>query len=261
MKLRIVLIAVHYRNFAQTQAFLQQVQDWGIDIHIADNSAAHKPLEYAHPQVHIHSLPHNPGYFGAVQSIWERLGHQSYDYVIVSNTDLSFSSDFLTQLQTLQTEAAVIAPSIQSSISGKEINPLYTHRPNPARMRMLSRVFKFYLSGALWQCMGWLYAKLRAKTCQSLSQEIYAAHGSLMIFAKPYFQAGLDFNYPIFLYGEEIWVAEHCQNLDLKTHFLPQLKALHKEHGSLGIWPSYKVWQAHRDSNNYMLQHFFNHEN
>lgn len=257
---RICLIAVHYRNHAQTQAFLNQIKNWDLDIHIADNSAASNPLQSNLDQVHIHTFADNPGYFGAVQRVWETLPAQDYDYVLVSNTDLVFADDFLSVLQNLQSSAAILGPSIRSEISGKEINPLYTQRPRAARMRLLAKVFRFYLSGALWQLMGWFYAKLRAKTCTTAQKKIYAAHGSLLIVARPYFQAGLDFSYPIFLYGEEIWMAEHCSQKGLEIHFEPSLRASHIEHGSLGIWPSRKVWKAHRDSNDYMLRKFFSHE-
>jgi hypothetical protein len=255
----ICLLAVHYRNREQTLKFLEQVSKAGISVWIADNSFALEPLEFEAENVHILPCPENPGYFGGIHRLWQNLETKPR-ICIVSNTDLELDPSFFDALHNLEwpAQTAVIAPKILSEISGEDINPMYPERPSYRKMKRLDRIFKTYLGGAIWQCLGWLYAKLklRPQTSQE-AQAIYAPHGSLMIFGPAYFEAGLDFNYPIFLYGEEMWVAENCIQKNLKIWYQPQLQALHAEHGSLGIIPSRRVWKAHRDSNRYILQKFF----
>jgi GT2 family glycosyltransferase len=66
------------------------------------------------------------------------------------------------------------------------------------------------------------------------SEAIYAAHGSFFIFSRRYFEGGGFLDGNLFLYGEEISVAEICRSLGLPVVYEPSLCVLHKEHQSTG---------------------------
>jgi GT2 family glycosyltransferase len=66
------------------------------------------------------------------------------------------------------------------------------------------------------------------------TQPIYAAHGSFFIFSRRFFEAGGFFDQDLFLYGEEISVAEICRSLGLPIIFVPALSLWHNEHASTG---------------------------
>ena len=51
-----------------------------------------------------------------------------------------------------------------------------------------------------------------------------------MLFASSYFDKGGTLNYPSFLFGEELFVAEQARQLNLTTVFEPSLKIEHQQH-------------------------------
>jgi len=86
---------------------------------------------------------------------------------------------------------------------------------------------------------------------------IYAPHGSCMIFNRRYFTAGGSFEYSIFLFGEEIFVAETTRKLGLLIVHCPRLWVLDHEHASTGTIRSRKVAGYMKDATDYLVEHYF----
>src|SRR3989442_12924430 len=63
---------------------------------------------------------------------------------------------------------------------------------------------------------------------------IYAPHGAFFIFSRRYFEAGGYLDGNLFLYGEEISVAEICRSLGLPVIYEPSLFVVHNERRSTG---------------------------
>jgi GT2 family glycosyltransferase len=118
------------------------------------------------------------------------------------------------------------------------------NRPGWLRWAQLRLINSFYGAATVWD---WLFRqKLAAKTSwlalrgksASISnggrQPIYAPHGAFMIFSRRYFEAGGYLDGNLFLYGEEISVAEICRSLGLAVIYEPSLCVVHNEHASTG---------------------------
>jgi hypothetical protein len=78
-----------------------------------------------------------------------------------------------------------------------------------------------------------------------------------MIFSRRYFRAGGNFEYSVFLFGEEIFVAETAKGLGLAVRYCPWLGVLDNEHASTGIIRSRKVAGYMKDATNYLVEHYF----
>jgi GT2 family glycosyltransferase len=109
----------------------------------------------------------------------------------------------------------------------------------PGRLRRLR--YRFLLSNyyVAWLTQ-WLAPivrkgrkRLRVENAQE-SFQIYAPHGSFLIFSRKYFEAGGVLDDGCFLYGEEITVAETCWQLGLPVIHDPKLKVSHRDSQTLG---------------------------
>src|SRR6185437_3069774 len=82
----------------------------------------------------------------------------------------------------------------------------------------------------------WFAARLSKSTSDTNGKRefIYAPHGSLIIFSRRFFEAGGYLDKDLFLYGEEISVAEMCRSLSLPVLYEPRLRVVHNEHQSTG---------------------------
>jgi GT2 family glycosyltransferase len=73
---------------------------------------------------------------------------------------------------------------------------------------------------------------------------IYAPHGSFLIFSSEYFRAGGSLDFPCFLFGEEVYLAEVLRKLGLDVVYEPSLEVVHQEHKSTKLVKSRELAQA-----------------
>src|SRR5882762_7093902 len=88
------------------------------------------------------------------------------------------------------------------------------------------------------------------------SETIYAAHGSFFIFSRRYFEAGGFLDGNLFLYGEEISVAEICRSLRLPVVYEPSLCVLHNEHQSTGKRISRFSYECQKNALRYVTSRY-----
>jgi hypothetical protein len=63
-------------------------------------------------------------------------------------------------------------------------------------------------------------------------RKIYASHGSFFILTHMFLKRVSELNYPVFLFGEEIYIAETSRNLNLDIIYAPNLRVFDSEHAS-----------------------------
>src|SRR3954469_4439982 len=73
---------------------------------------------------------------------------------------------------------------------------------------------------------------------RDLRGKIYAPHGSFLVLSKEYFRAGGTLDFPCFLFGEEIYLAENLRRLGLDVVYEPSLEVVHQEHKSTKLLKS-----------------------
>lgn len=253
----ILVICVNYHNEYETVSFVQELfkqkGEFYLYVVIVDNSDTNSEI---HPSLAALACDTrimvikagNLGYFGGaargLECYLER--YKLSDWIIVSNTDISFpSNDMLNLLLFYNNDPpAVIAPAIISQVSGLNQNPFMLRRPSRLRMHFYKWCFRSYF---LLKCYEYLSAfkkclkkhilgkrKKRQKLDQ-LKETIYAPHGSFIIFNKKYFISGGTLDYKGFLFGEEIYVAETVRRLSLHILYEPRFVVIHREHSSMSV--------------------------
>lgn len=206
-----LLICVTYHSDGALHTFVESVQraaervkgQLQVDIEIADNGND------------------NHGYLGGALPIYSAKA-TDYDYVSISNVDLEVASDFFEQLLHIDTEGiGWLAPDIFTKKIKRHENPYMLSRPTKRNFCVWNMI---YSNSLLYRLYHSLYILKSHKTKEYPPCEIYAGHGSFMIFTKAFVQHYSALRFPAFMYGEEIWFAELVRVVGLKVRYTPTLR-------------------------------------
>lgn len=274
-----LLISVHYgapqptlelvRCFSRTKSLSE------LHLMIADNKSGDGSSEALQDAIsgvancELFELAANAGYFGAAKAALDRFLEREGavpGWVIVCNHDVLIEDpDFFSKLFSQDPmTAGVIAPRIQVLPSRADQNPFMKWRPGRWRRFTMRFYSTAYPLGVVWD---WLSRQKRliGSTISSwvprsngipARQPIYAGHGAFMIFSRRFFEAGGSLDGQLFLFGEEIAVAETCRSLGLPVMYEPSLSVLHNEHQCVGNGMSRRMYGYHRAAVQYVLSKY-----
>lgn len=267
-------VCINYRSTDWTNRFLSSLERLsGIEssiVVVVDNSADSAPfvanMQFEGLRLEVIRAPRNLGYFGGaklgVKHILDRVGIP--DFIAVSNVDLIFpGTDFIERLARDQvaSQVGVIAPTIKSNITKRDQNPFFRRRPPVWRMQAYRWIFSSYAVSMGYQLASTIFRKLRkgrgSELPPSSEGEIYAPHGSFMILTSAYFARGGTLEYPCFLFGEEIFVAESCRKYGLHVMHRPDLVVEHAEHVTTGWVRSRQMIRYQGEAARFCAQEYF----
>lgn len=283
---KVLLLCVNYQNDVETLVFLKNVlandRAGRVRIAVADNTVR-SDIERTRFQQAAESLSRyicvtsenaNLGYFGGLNAAFRKASsHYSetlFCCVVLSNTDIEFESGhFFDELVAAIADRThvlppnnigLIAPTIRSSRTGVNQNPLYRRKPSRGKFSYLSAVYSIYSLGVAHRLLSKVKNLVRSRSDLEkieIDEAIYAAHGSFMVMLSEYFARNGKLAYPEFLFCEEIFVAEQCASLGLTTLFCPSLRVVHRENATTGLLPSRKIVSYLQRSHLYCRDNYF----
>lgn len=278
---RILVLVVHYRSngaILETLNCLRCLNDnEGVRLMIVDNASGQEELSKIQSVVNEFSnlqlleSATNRGYFGAARFAFDHYleqGNALPDWVIVCNHDIQIADkEFFSKLLCQDPEkAGVIAPRIRVLPDGADQNPFMRRRPGRLRWANLRFVSSNYWAATIWDWLSrrkselrsWASAQRRGSLPDNNGrrESIYAAHGSFFTFSRRYFEAGGFLDGNLFLYGEEISVAEICRSLGLPVVYDASLCVLHKEHQSTGKALSRFTYECQKKAMQYVTSRY-----
>lgn len=174
----------------------------------------------------------NPGYFGGIRRAMLQTDVTAYDYAIISNVDLTVEEDFFVKLAAYDCteDTGWLAPQIWSAQECRDRNPKIMRRYSLKKLKILKTIFHF---PPIWALKRYISTRQK-KWASHPAGEIYGGHGSFIILTKRYFERCGVFDYPVFLFCEEIWLAEQCKKAGLRVMYVPTLIVSDAEHASTG---------------------------
>ena len=276
-----LIVVVHYKTDDGVLALLESLQQLRefpkLDAFIVDNSSGEenlprirRALEQLQNAELLESAT-NRGYFGAARFAFDHYlaqGHGLPDWVIVCNHDVLIEDEhFFTGLFSFDPlDIGVIAPRIRALPADVDQNPFMRRRPSRLQWTALRFVSSNYGVAAVWD---WLSRrKMRLKTIMkrqgaasgsnghSRRELIYAPHGSFFVFSRRYFETGGYLDGNLFLYGEEISVAEICRSLRLPVIYETLLCVVHNEHQSTGQALTRFSFECQKQAIRYLMSKF-----
>ncbi|MBQ9230966.1 MAG: glycosyltransferase family 2 protein [Prevotella sp.] len=264
---RTAIFCVNYNSYPELYNYLDSISiaakevegAMNVDVYVADNTdKQYQEISYKTTNFHLRVFPfhQNLGYFGAIKKMMESVPPANYDYAIISNVDIRLHTNTLSLLCNFQADKHTgwIAPAIISKSSGNNLSPQAVHRYSLSKLRLLWLSFRFPF-------IHYLYAhtlhkrKLTKKTHNK--GIIYAGHGSCIILTREYFNRCGIINYPIFLYEEEIYIAEECRTHGLTAIFNPSIVIHDIGRVSTGKTNWKENYQWHAEGLEYILKKYY----
>lgn len=237
---QILITCVNHNSYKELKTFLSSINNAAkraerqchVVVLVADNSDKKETIStayYSSILCYVYSVANN-GYINSAQEAMLQYGSskcQQADFVIVSNVDISLNETFFSQLLILKTtDIGWIVPRIYTPSRKTEENPSAIYRYSKFKLQILKCLFSVpFLLRCYEKTIRLIKCQQRQKNATSLQEKIiYAGHGSIFIFTKNIIQNIFPFNFPCFLYGEELYFAELLRKNHLNTCFYPQLE-------------------------------------
>lgn len=244
--IRIALFCVSYESDKEKDLFLSSIEQ-----------AKKRAMEVASVDVFVacNTKNNNPGYLGAVRLLMKNADLGVYDYVIISNVDLMIEEDFFIKLANYQCQEDIgwIAPQIWSEKEKRDKNPRQTVRYSLRKLKLLRLGYKYP-----W--LDTLYTKTlykRKKMNRNQPGFVYSGHGSFIVLTRSFLARCGKVNYPVFLFCEEIYLAEQCLQAGLKVVYAPEMKVTDLEHVSTGKMEHHTYCQHNLEAIEYIIKTFY----
>lgn len=261
----LLVICVNYNSYKELYAYLKSIciaksecSEIITTVYIADNSTSYQEVDIASyndiiiQQIHFENL----GYMGAAQAVINNLSCISkYDFLIISNVDILMDRDFLVQLNSMQLKEDIgwIVPSIKSMLINRDKNPSVFYRYPKWKLIALKYTYNRFVLP--------IYEKYYYNTKQQgisyEEQDIYAGHGSFFLFTKSFIKVYPKLDYPVFLYGEELYFAELNKVAGLRVRYIPSLIIHDFEHVSTSLIRRQTYYDYNKQAINYILKRFY----
>jgi GT2 family glycosyltransferase len=201
----------------------------------------------------------NTGYLGALRYVIETK-KPDFKYITLCNTDLSFGGEnFLAQYtnELDKKEFAVAAPRIFSELTQTEQNPLCANRQPKLKVERQKFFYGNPFLYSIYQYLFYLKRVFSKHSPGSFKENPYALHGSFMTISKKYFESGGTLNYPVLMYGEELFLAEETLKLGLKNLLVSSLQIKHYDHATTGKY-NFRQVSSMKEAMSFILKNYYN---
>lgn len=267
--MKVVFIGVNYKTEEKTISWIKSIHDKNpfASIIVVDNSKADNPnLTKQIDELNIHNVQYidpgsNLGYFNGAAAGYHQLAEDS-DWVVVSNVDIELDSFDMDVYLEKYKDVGVIAPSIISIESGFDKNPYRLYRPS----RKMVLIKKIAFSNAMFAVLYSFLSRIRSRIiinqhidvakCDE-GTSIYLPYGACFIFSKNYFDKGCQIDFPLFLYGEELYVAEQSRRAGIDIIYVPSIRFMNHEHASTSSLMKHTVRKYNYEAMKYILEEFY----
>lgn len=241
---KFLFLLINFESYPQLKEYLVSIDQAAgrvhharIEVWIADNTET-DPQEILFPaytSIRIHLCPYhqNSGYFGGANRLMKEVGDlAAYDYVAISNVDILLPLTFFEDMLKLSVgnDIGWIAPAIYSKKEELDRNPELVYRPSAGKLRSLMVMYKYDILIRLYNRL--LYRLRRKKKVAQARGEafIYAGHGSFILLTGAFLRCKPSLEYPCFLFGEEIFLAELIRAEGLRVLYVPSIRILDIDH-------------------------------
>lgn len=266
MSKSILIVCVNYNSYKDLANYLSSidkavccVEGLTVDVAVADNSNGKESIcDTTYDHIHLNYYNYdNLGYLGGASAVINELPDvMKYDYVAISNVDLQISDNFFQMLKEIKTDVvtAWIAPQIYSHDEDRDRNPKVISRYSKRKLKMLYYMYKYPILFHLYTATAYKRKKLAPKYGE---MDIYAGHGSFMLLTRNFFHEYKKIEYPIFLFGEELFLAELIREKGMKVRYVPSLRLEDNEHVSTSRMKKKFYFKCNTESIKYILDTFY----
>jgi GT2 family glycosyltransferase len=204
----------------------------------------------------------NLGYLhGCLAGLKVYLNDKDLCWALICNTDITFEkNDFFKSHIDRITDMEIwcVGPKIIQSDTGRNQNPFLEFRPSKQKMRILKMAFSSIITFNLYFWLACMKSKLlRQNAVPSKNRFVYAVHGSCFLISNDLLQLLLEDENKIFMYGEELLIAEIVQQNSKMIFYDDEITIRHHENQVTGKISIKKRQQWMKASLLYLYDRFF----
>ncbi len=268
--MKIVILCVNYNSYKEMNDFLKSIENAAqkigenntITVVVADNSE--KPQDFNNNgklSVDVIQTHENLGYFGGISYgiKMSGLNLSYYDFIIISNVDLIVPEDFFLKLSEEKVDSNVgcLAPSIFSQKEHMNRNPQVIFRYSAEKLKILKIMYRYPIFYYAYKKLLYRKRKIKIQRENINESDIYAAHGSFMIFTNKFATFLQTMKFPAFLFCEELFIAENLKKKKLRTVYKPNLIVNDIDHISTSLMKSNFYFKCNYESINMILEEYY----
>ncbi|SHM59434.1 glycosyltransferase family 2 protein [Gracilibacillus kekensis] len=247
------IILVDYNSAKVTRKMLESIREFKYikQIIIVDNNSQlenyeeligyTKGLERSKSKkINVLRSDENLGYFGGLNlGIDFVLKNYEGENVLIANNDLLFEEDFFEILnqEKFNVKDLVIAPRVKT-IDGHEQNPHLISKIGKKNILLYDFYYLNYYLGMLILKVKRKFMGRRKVKQVDKGMEIFAGIGAIYILTPYFFDCYRTLECPVFLWGEEIFLAHQIERVNGKIVYNPKLKVKHLESVTTSQMPS-----------------------
>ena len=201
----------------------------------------------------------NLGYLHGCLYGFKEFGEE-YEWAVISNTDIDFVSDsFFSKLLDNHYDSKIgcIGPDITLKVTGKQQNPFALSRPGNALMKFRKVVYANYFLYRLYYVLSDIKNKISHTETRKENEYVYGVHGSVVILRKECIDKFLEDSIQIFMYGEELYIAEKLKENQFLSYYDKNLKIIHNENQSTGKIASQRKQKWCSQSINFLVERYW----
>lgn len=256
-----------FTNFNNTSLTIQAVKsirenagESDYNIVVVDNCSSEdevkllQEIDGVYNNVHVVYNADNVGYFKGlnigVNLLREK--EEDFDYIVIGNNDLVFSSSFFTKLNNSAEQLndyPVISPNI-ITLDGVHQNPHVIGDISRFREIVWDLYFSSYWLSVLISYVAEKGRRfLERKDYQSSDSPmlISQGYGACYILTKKFFKHFDKLWSPNFLMGEEFFLSKQLESQGFRFYYYPEITVQHHDHATVSLIPSKKLWLYSRE--------------
>ena len=223
-----------------------------------DFSAFQKRLLSESPTALVYNPNTNLGYLhGCLYGVEK--SQRKYSWVMICNTDIEFKDDdyFDKLLTTVPEEVWCIGTDIVLKANGVHQNPFILNRPSKRKFNLWKFVFSSYPLFYLYFILHDIKPEVKT-SIEVNSGFVYAIHGSCFLLKDECVQKIIQENPGIFMYGEELLIAEITRESGKKCYLDMDACVIHNENQVTGKIGNRRKQKWFKQSINYLFHKHLN---
>ena len=191
----------------------------------------------------------NNGYFSGINSGLSRLELPNYEFVVAGNNNLEYHSRFFVELVSARypIEAYVLAPNI-INLDGCNENPRSIGGVSGFKKIAYSLYYRSYWLAVAMSLVHSVFSKNERKNPIQIRQYIHLSMGACYIFTRNFLRKTNKLDDRVFLFGEEVLLANQISVLGGKLLYVPNIIVKHCEHSSVGKLGAREYYDIQRKS-------------
>lgn len=270
MTTKVLIVCVNYNSYPELKNYLASIEasviacslPCQVDVWVADNSSEKEiadTTQYKQISVQVKPLD-NLGYLGGAAAIINNLPNLSeYDFVIISNVDILFTETTIAEIVKARFSLDVLwlSPRLYSIKYGVNLHVEKRYRPSKWKMYLYRFLYQYPLLRRSQHYFAVRKYKKESHMNSSLDVGIYSGCGSCFILTKEYFRVFPKLNYPLFLYGEEMYFAELIHSVNRKVIYCPKICIQVIGGVSTGNLKSSSFYRYNYDAVKYIYDRFY----